>query len=279
MVPALQAGFVAAGLVAGFTAGLVGIGGGVLMVPFLYFFYESARGAALGGAVPPDLQATVSHATSLFVIVPTAILGTAAYARAGLVVWRAALPVGLFSLAGGVLGARIALGLPADALKLGFGIFLIATAAQLIRSTRGGEGHPLRLALPITVPTGIVVGVFSAILGVGGGLVAIPLLMHVIGVDIRRVAATSLAIIVMAATAGTLTYMVTGSGVSGLPASSVGYVHVAAGVPLMIGSLFTVRLGAIANQRMKTPTLRRVFAAVLAALGLRLILQAAGALW
>lgn len=277
MLPALQAGFVAAGLVVGFAAGLIGIGGGVLMVPLLYFFYESGFGAALG-AVPFDLEATITHATSLFVIVPTAIVGTAAYARSGLVVWRAAIPVGLFSIIGGVLGARIALALPGGALKLGFGLFLIATAAQLLTSNRHAGRDELRLALRVTVPVGIGVGMFSAILGVGGGLVAIPLLLHVVGVDLRRVAATSLAIIVLAASAGTLTYMVTGSGVTGLPAASVGYVHVAAGIPLMIGSVLTVRLGARANQRMDIRTLRRVFAVILAVLGVRLVLQGAGAL-
>jgi hypothetical protein len=278
MIPVLQAGFVVVGLVVGFTAGLVGIGGGVLMVPFLYFFYESARGTALG-AIPIDLQPTVAHATSLLVIVPTAIVGAAAYARAGVVVWRAAIPVGIFSLAGGVLGARIALLLPGPVLKLGFGLFLLATAAQLAWSRRHDTGRPLRLALWITVPIGIITGVFSAILGVGGGLVAIPLLLHVVGVDIRRVAATSLAIIVLAASAGTATYMVTGNGVAGLPSSAVGYVHVAAGIPLMIGAVLTVRLGALVNQRMETRTLRRVFAVFLAALGVRLLLQGGGALW
>lgn len=277
MVPGLQAGFVAAGLAVGFTAGLIGIGGGVLMVPLLYFVYESGIGASLG-AVPADLQATVAHATSLLVIVPTAIVGTVAYARAGVVVWRAAIPVGIFSLAGGVLGARVALLLPPGALKLGFGLFLLATALQLSTQRRSTARPELRLGLPVTIPIGIIVGMFSAILGVGGGLVAIPLLLRVVGVELRRVAATSLAIIVLAASAGTLTYMLSGSGVVGLPPSSVGFVHVAPGIPLMIGSVLTVRLGARANQKIKLRTLRRVFAIFLAVLGLRLVVQGLTAL-
>jgi len=278
MIPALQAGFVAIGLIAGFTAGLIGIGGGVLMVPFLYFFYESARGSALG-TVPADLQATVAHATSLFVIVPTAITGAVAYARAKVVVWRAALPIGLFSLAGGVLGARIAPMLPGTVLKFAFGLFLVATGAQLAWGRRRDAGHELRVQPWITIPIGLFAGTFSAIMGVGGGLVAIPLLLHVVGVDIRHVAATSLTIVVLAASAGTATYLLSGNGVPGLPSSAIGYVHVAAGIPLMIGSVLTVRLGTRVNQRMPTKTLRRVFAIFLAALGVRLLIQSAGALW
>ncbi len=278
MIPVLQAGFVVVGLIAGFAAGLIGIGGGVLMVPFLYFFYESTHGTALGG-IPLDLQPTVAHATSLFVIVPTALIGTIAYARARVVVWRAALPVGLASVVGGVIGARVALLLPGSVLKFAFGLFLLATAAQLIWGRRHDAGHPLRLQPWITIPIGLFAGTFSAIMGVGGGLVAIPLLLHFVGVDIRRVAATSLTIVVLAASAGTVTYMVTGTGVAGLPSSTVGFVHVAAGLPLMIGSVLTVRLGTRVNQRMDTKTLRRVFALFLAVLGLRLLVQGAGALW
>jgi len=278
MIPALQAGFVVVGLIAGFAAGLIGIGGGVLMVPFLYFFYESTRGTALG-VIPLDLQPTVAHATSLFVIVPTALIGTIAYARARVVVWRAAIPVGLASVVGGVIGARVALLLPGSVLKFAFGLFLLATAAQLAWGRRHDAGHPLRLQPWITIPIGLFAGMFSAIMGVGGGLVAIPLLLHFVGVDIRRVAATSLTIVVLAASAGTVTYMVTGNGVAGLPSSAVGFVHVAAGIPLMIGSVLTVRLGTRVNQRMDTKTLRRVFAVFLAVLGLRLLVQGAGALW
>jgi uncharacterized membrane protein YfcA len=270
MDPAAQAAFVAAGLVVGFVAGLIGIGGGVLMVPFLYFVYESSIG---GAAVEPDLIAAVAHATSLFVIVPTALVGVHSYAKTDRVAWRAAIPIGLFSIIGGVLGARIALLLPGEVLRFGFGLFLIATAVQLAVQPERKGGRPLRLDLRLMAPTGIVVGIFSALLGVGGGIVAIPLLLYVAGLTVERVAATSLAIIVFAATAGTTTYMLAGNGVTGLPIGSIGYVHVAAALPLMLGAVLTVRLGTQANQRMSTRALQWVFAVVLFVLGARLVLQ------
>jgi uncharacterized membrane protein YfcA len=270
MDPAVQAAFVAVGLVVGFVAGLIGIGGGVLMVPFLYFVYETSFG---GARVEPGLIAAVAHATSLFVVVPTAIVGVHSYAKAGRVAWQAAIPIGLVSLIGGVLGARIALLLPEEALRFAFGLFLIATAVQLAVQPERKGGKPLRLELYRMVPTGLAVGIFSALLGVGGGIIAIPLLLYVAGLGVDRVAATSLAIIIFAATAGTATYMLSGNALAGLPAGSIGYVHVAAALPLMLGAVLTVRLGTNTNQRMSTRALQWVFAVVLAVLGGRLVLQ------
>lgn len=277
MNPAALAGFMAFGLVVGFTAGLVGIGGGVLMVPFLYFVYDGLA-ATLGPewTFAGDLHATVAHATSLFVIVPTAAFGAWSYHRSGRVSWRTAIPLGLFSIPGGIVGARIAIVLPAEILKLAFGVFLVATAVQLTRKGRAAEERPLRLSPWVTIPVGLTVGTFSALLGVGGGLVAIPLMLYVVGLPIEKVAATSLAVIVFAASAGTLTYVLSGAGHAGLPAGSLGYVHVSAGLPLLVGSMLTVQLGARVNQRMKVKTLRMMFAVLLLVLGLRLVAQSVG---
>jgi uncharacterized membrane protein YfcA len=274
MNPAALAGFMGVGLAVGFTAGLVGIGGGVLMVPFLYFVYDNmAATLGPGWVVAGDLHATVAHATSLFVIVPTAAFGAWSYNRSGLVSWRTALPIGAFSVPGGILGANVAILLPAAVLKLAFGVFLLITAAQLTRERDRTVGRPLRLSLRVTIPIGIIVGIFSALLGVGGGLVAIPLMLYIVGLPIEKVAATSLAVIVFAASAGTVTYMIGGADHGGLPAGSMGYVHVIAGLPLMIGSLVTVGLGARVNQTMNVKTLRTVFAILLVLVGLRLVVQ------
>jgi uncharacterized membrane protein YfcA len=255
----------------GLLAGLIGIGGGVLIVPFLYFFY--AHAAWSGITLSPALHATVAHATSLFIIVPTALMGTAEYSRTRMVVWPAVLPVALPSAIAAVGGVFIASRVPAEVLKVTFGVFLLFTAIQLVVRRVTAEARPLRVNMKTAGITGLVVGVLSALLGVGGGIVAIPLLLHLLHVDIERVAATSLAIVAAAATAGMITYIMVGQTATGLPAGHLGYVHVWAALPMMPGALIAVRWGAKLNQRLNARRLRLLFAGVITILGLRLVLS------
>jgi uncharacterized membrane protein YfcA len=239
MTAAALLALIIVGFAVGFLAGLVGIGGGVLIVPFLYFFYGHSGWS--GVIVPDSLHATIAHATSLFIIIPTALAGTATYARSGLVAWRAAVPVALFSMLFAIAAATIATRLPPELLKIAFGTFLVFTGVQLLTKRGAASSGPERAGLPAAALTGGLVGIFSALLGVGGGLVAIPLLMYVIRLDIRHVAATSLAIVAFAATAGTITYMTTGAGTPGLPSGHIGFVHVAAAVPMLPGAILAAR--------------------------------------
>ncbi|MGH7481595.1 MAG: sulfite exporter TauE/SafE family protein [Longimicrobiales bacterium] len=273
---AVLATLLGVGAVVGLASGLLGIGGGVLIVPFLYLFY--ARPDWSGASVPPSLQAVVAHATSLAVILPTAMHGTIDQHRAGRVLWRAALPIGIASSAGAVVGASVAARLPAPLLKLAFGVVLVGAAANLVRTSTAHARQHERVSALVTIPIGLAIGVFSAVLGVGGGIIAIPLLIYVVGLDVERVAATSLAIISLAAVAGVVTYMVRGAGVAGLPAFSVGYVHLFAALPILLGSLLLVRRGTALNRRLDARLLRVIFALLFVALGIRLIALNLGAL-
>ena len=139
------------GLAVGVLSGLVGIGGGVLMVPFLYFFY--AHPEWFGVAVDPEAATVVAHATSLFAIVPTALRGALAYHRAGLVVWRAVWPIAVASTATAVGAAQAATVLPPELLRVGFGLLLLYSAARLAFDRREpppphpGGGHLSLLSL------------------------------------------------------------------------------------------------------------------------------------
>jgi uncharacterized membrane protein YfcA len=116
---ALYAALVAFGFLAGATAGLLGIGGGVMIIPFLTL----AAGASQHQA----------EATSLLVILPTAIVATIALRRKGIGDAALALRFGALGAAGGVVGAIAALALPAHVLRLVFAVFLAAVAVRLLR--------------------------------------------------------------------------------------------------------------------------------------------------
>ena len=266
----------ASGLLVGFTAGLIGIGGGVLIVPFLYFLY--AHPSLAGFTLPASLVATVAHATSLFVILPTAAKGSVSYHRAGLVEWKVAVPVALAAVVGGVAGARIAILLPDELLKLAFGIFLVASGTQLVMHRKTANGRPINTKLWATSLTGVLVGILSGMMGVGGGILALPLLMHLLHVDLRRAAATSLAIVGFAAIGGLITYAISGMHIPDRAPLSIGYVHYGAGIPILLGSLVSVHWGTIANQKAGVRVLRYLFAVFFLLLGFRFIYQNIGAL-
>jgi uncharacterized protein len=266
------------GLAVGILSGLIGIGGGVLIVPFLYFFYD--RPDLFGVVVSPEARVVLAHGTSLFVIVPTSVRGAIAFHRAKLIEWRAVWPIGAASIVAALVGARLAVALPPGLLQAGFGLLLIGSGIRMLQRVRSQTAQaprgPPRLGLGVTLVTGALVGLFSALLGVGGGIVAIPLLIHLIGLDIRQVAATSIGIITLTATAGTIGYMTGGLGEPGLPPGSIGYVHVAAGLVMFLGSVASVRWGAMLNQRLQPRTLAMLFGVVFIILGVRLI---AGGAW
>jgi len=257
------------GLVVGFVAGLVGIGGGVVTVPFLYFFYSHS--GLSGTVVAPGLQPAIAHATSLFVIVPTAVMGTFTYHRLRVVVWRAAIPVALFSTVAAVGGSRIAPLLQPELLKVGFGLFLLLTSANLALGKRTEVPGPIQVSLPAAAMTGLLAGTISSLLGVGGGIVAIPLLLRFMHVRLEQVAATSLAVVAVAATAGTISYMLASPSAGTTPAGAVGYVHIAAALPILVTAAVAVRWGARVNQRLDARRLRWGFALLFAVIGLQLV--------
>lgn len=274
MTPAGWLAAAAVGLLAGAVSGLVGIGGGAIIVPFLYFFLDHPVMA--GAVVFPADQTVVAHATSLLVIVPISLRGAWLYHRAGLVQWRAVWRMGLASAATATLGAAAAVVLPGGLLKLAFGIFLFAVAARLVMGRRpvesGATDHTEHEVMRALVG-GAAVGFFSALLGVGGGLVAIPVLLYWLHLPIREVPGTSLAIISFTALAGVTSYLIAGWSRDPSLAGAFTYIRLPASVALAAGALIAVPLGTRLQQRIPTHRLRWLFALVFAALAARIVIS------
>ncbi len=257
----------AVGALVGFIAGLTGIGGGVLMVPFLYVLYERL-GVGAADATP------LAHATSLMVIVPAAIRGLLGYRGTGLVQWRAALPIAVVAALAAAATAPLAVRLPGSTLRAGFALFLLAIAADLLLRRKDHESAPPpgRAQLLGAAALGLPVGVLSAALGVGGGVPATMGMHYLLKLPFRVLAPTSLAVITVIATAGSVSYLFTTTGP--LPFRGVvGHVDFGHGLLLALGAVACAPLGVRVNRRAPVPVLRRMFGLLLAAIGATLLVQ------
>ena len=183
----------AAGLVAGFTSGLFGVGGGIVVVPALTLLARFPAKLATG--------------TSLTAIVPISIAGAVGYATAGEVDAAYAALVAVGALAGAVIGTRWLESISAPVLQLLFAALMLVTAVRLVT---GGEGDGAgRADLGPTVVVGLIAlglaaGILAGLFGVGGGIVIVPVLTIVLGLPLVLAKGTSLAVIIPTAMAGTL---------------------------------------------------------------------------
>jgi len=239
------------------------------MVPFLYLLY-----GRLG--VPVTDATTLAHATSLAVIVPTAIRGLVGFRGTGLVTWRAAAPIALTGAISAALTAHWAARLPGPVLRVGFGIFLLAVSFDLLLrtgarddvATRDERAKHLIAALLI----GIVVGALSAALGVGGGIPATIAMYYVLKMPFKAIAPTSLAIIAVTGLSGSVSYLFQPTGP--LPFGwVVGHVDFGHGLPLALGAIAATPFGVKLNRGASVFVLRRVFGGLLLVLGLALIIE------
>jgi len=182
---------VAVGLAAGFLSGLFGIGGGILVVPGLVIVLKMGQ--------------RLAHGTSLGAIVPISVAGVIGYAIDHNVDWAAGGLIIVGAVVGAAVGARLLGRLPERALRYAFALFLIATAVRLIISTPTPSGRgPIDVWIGLgLVGLGLLAGVLAGLLGVGGGIVIVPVLVVAFGVPSVIAKGTSLLVIIPTAISGT----------------------------------------------------------------------------
>jgi len=254
--------FAALGVVAGTLAGLLGIGGGIVIVPGLAFLLA-------GGTVPPERLMQVAVGTSLATIVVTALSSIRAHHRRGAVHWPVVARMTPGILAGAVLGGLIADALPTRTLAIVFGVFLLIVAARL---AFGGQPAPHR-RLPATPALGVIsggIGTLSSLLGIGGGTMTVPLLAWC-NVSLREAVATASACGLPIALAGAATFALAGSDVAGMPPASTGYIHWPAFIAVAPLSVLFAPLGARIAHAIPVNALRRGFALFVLVVGIRML--------
>ncbi len=243
------------GLGTGFLAGLLGIGGGMVLVPFLTFILTD-RG------VDADLAVKMAIATSMATIIFTSISSVRAHHKRGAVRWEI-----VKGLAPGiVLGAAIAtLGvfalLKGSWLALFFAVFVGFSATQMLLDKKPKPTRTLP-GTPGLLGAGGVIGFLSGLVGAGGGFVSVPF-MTWCNVSIHNAVATSAALGFPIALANAVGYVFSGLGAQHLPAGSLGYIYLPALAVIATASVLMAPLGVKAAHALPVKALKRVFAGIL----------------
>ncbi|MGR9105367.1 MAG: sulfite exporter TauE/SafE family protein [Gammaproteobacteria bacterium] len=255
--------YLALGAAAGFFAGLFGIGGGIILVPFLSWIFAEQ-------GVAPNLIMLSAIATSLSTIIPTSLSSINAHHRHGAIKWDLVFALAPSILVGSLIGTVIAGQLETHILKMIFGIFLILVSIQM-----GFQIKPKKQTLILTKGLGALVGTLigavSSLLGIGGGTLTVPFLMKC-KQPIRNAVAISSACGFPIAVAGTIGYIALGWQIPDRPAWSLGYIYGPAFIGIVTSSVLFAPLGAKLAHSVPTTHLKRLFAVFLFIVGCKLML-------
>jgi len=253
--------YVLLGLFSGFVAGLLGVGGGLVMVPVLTWAY------ALAG-FPATYNIHLALGTSLAVIVLTSISSLRAHHAHGAVNWALLKRISAGIVIGTLLGSLLAARLSDRGLKIFFVVFLFYAATQMLLGFKP-KPHRTLPGWPGTTLAGTVIGMVSSWVGIGGGTLSVPFQLWC-NIDMRHAIGTSAAIGLPIALAGTLGYMLAGQQAVGLPVWCVGFVYLPSLAAIAAGSWLTAPLGARCAHTWPVARIKRIFSALLYLLGVRM---------
>jgi uncharacterized membrane protein YfcA len=247
-------GYLVLGAVAGFFAGLLGVGGGAIMVPVLALMF-----AAQG--FPQEHLMHLALGTSMAAIVFTSISSLRAHHAHGAVQWPIVRAIAPGILLGTFLGAQLASVVPTRPLAIFFTVFMSYVAFQMLANIKPKPSRQLPGA-PGMFLVGNGIGAVSALVAIGGGSLLVPF-MTWCNVKMHHAIGTSAAIGFPIAVAGTVGYLVGGAGATALPDGSFGYIHLPALVACVAMSMLTAPLGAKAAHNLPVATLKKIFAGVI----------------
>lgn len=253
----------AIGAIVGVLAGLLGIGGGVVIVPALAYLIPHFVD------MDPQLVMPLAIGTSLSTIILTSSSSALNHYKRGQLDKTLLVCVAVGVAIGAVIGSSIATSIPGNVLKASFGSLLILIALQMaFYSNRASDSaHSSYKLLGI----GTVTGTISSIMGIGGGAILVPSLVWYQVKMTTAIACASMCGLVIAIF-GTLGYIVHGLSVSGLPAQSLGFVYWPATLCIVCTSVFTTRFGVKLAYSLPTKKLKKCFAVFLLLVGIRMIL-------
>ncbi len=260
----LTAVLLSAGFVSGLIAGLLGVGGGIVLVPVLFQTFVFF-------GFPEPLQIHMAVGTSLAIICFTASQSTRSHYKKGAVDVGVLKSWGGFVAVGALAGAIAARFVTPTGLKIIFATLVLTMAFRMAFSKTAGEASRNSISLGLQKALSSLIGFFSALMGIGGGTLSVPLL-NASGHDVHRAVGTSAAIGVLIAVPAALGFVIGGWSLPDLPPFAFGYVNALAFAMMIPASTLGAPLGVRLAHRMSKKTLNIVFASFLFISGGRMLL-------
>ena len=248
--------------VAGFMAGLLGVGGGIVMVPALYYAFTVLDFDIL-------TRMHLSVGTSLAIIIPTSIISTKTHMEHNAVDFKMVKSFGIFILIGVVMGTFLAVKLKTSALVLFFSIFAFMVGLFFIFFRESLLENPKNMSEIVKKISGTIIGLISVPLGIGGGSLMVPF-MRTFGYDIRTSIGTAAAIGFLIAVSGTIMMISGGKIIDNVNTPySIGYVNMIGFIVFVPVTMFMARLGAKAVYKINKSLLSKIFGIFLIIVSIR----------
>lgn len=255
--------YLGVGLVAGLSAGIFGVGGGIIIVPALVWLLPQ-------NDIPLEIVMHTAVATSLLVMIPTALSSSIKHMQQGNVQTALLSRLGFGIFLGSIVGVFLANALSRNYLQSIFGVFELLVAYQMLMSRNlliPRESAPVLRELPLV---GVLIGGLSSLLGIGGGTMTVPYL-NWRGINMRIAIGSSAACGLIIAVVGAATFALMNDSVQNTP-SLVGYIYLPAAALIAVTSVVSARFGAALSMRLPVPLLKRLFALLLIVVALRMLL-------
>ena len=251
------------GIAVGFASGLLGVGGCFIMVPVQYWALTSV-------GVDATIAIRIAFGTNLLVVLPTAFSGAMTHHRKGAVLWKAGITFGIAGALGAFSGAFIASHLPGRVLTMAFGIAVIIGALRMLTAKPPQITEEPSDNLTSFILWGIPLGIVSGIIGIGGGVLMIPIMVYFLRFKMHQAVGTSTALMIFTAAGGSLSYLINGLGVAGLPPYSTGYLNWFQWILLAGCSIPMAVVGAKTAHLLPAKQLKYIFIIVMFYMGLKM---------
>ena len=252
--------------VAGFMAGLLGVGGGIIMVPALYYAFT-----VLDFDIVTRMHLSVG--TSLAIIIPTSIISTKTHIEHDAVDFKMIKSFGIFILLGVIIGTFLAVNLKTPALVLFFSIFSLMVGLFFIFLREQLVENPKKISNFIKNISGVIIGFISVPLGIGGGSLMVPF-MRTFGYDLRKSIGTAAAVGFLIATSGTITMIIGGNLIDNINTPfSVGYINLLGFAVFVPVTMIMARLGAKTVYKINKKILSKIFGTFLIVVSIRSFIE------